>query len=203
METQSYSTAKMLVFPPLSLPLPSNPCGSKPHPLISPFFFIPLCYIVLPQNPHFRPHFSFSGCIEYSDNVKKLVPEWREESGEKTETEAILGRSYCWETHWKEIGNPTYFCNGETIETLIGQGIGGILNKRKRTGSYWIQPRILIDFLLNKPIRYIFVCPLFFPLPLPFGYQLFSIGYRLFSMGKRNKTAAYKIISVSLLPIQQ
>lgn len=108
--------------------------------------------------------------------------------------EAILGWFYCWETNWIEIGNPTDFCNWETIESLIGQGIWWILSKRKGTGSYWIQPRISIDFLLNKPIEYIFVCPLLFPLPLPFGYLLFSSRYRLFSMGKKKVAVEYRFI---------
>lgn len=78
-----------------------------------------------------------------------MVPEWREDSGEKTENEAILGRSYGWETHWIEIGNPADLADWETTETIIGQGIEEILDKTKRLDHDWIQPRILIEFIVE------------------------------------------------------
>jgi hypothetical protein len=52
------------------------------------------------------------------------------------------------------------------IETLIGQGIEGILNKRKRSKILLDLPRICIDFLLKNrliTIDYIMVRPQLLP----------------------------------------
>ena len=69
------------------------------------------------------------------------------------------------------------------------------MDKRKRDEVLLDPPRIDIDFVLKKPIEktieYIKIWPLLFPLPMPFGYQLFSSEYLLFSMGKKKKTAIY------------
>ena len=62
-----------------------SPPSSPPHspqtlailsllPPNSSFHYSSFCFIVLHQKPYFRPLFSVLACIEYSDNVKKLVP---------------------------------------------------------------------------------------------------------------------------------
>ncbi|RYM01478.1 hypothetical protein EWH99_12190 [Sporolactobacillus sp. THM7-7] len=73
------------------------PCPSPlPHPpqtlaalSSTPSFFLLSSVIkFFPQRPIFppiSPLFSALACIEYSANVKKMFPEWKEESGEKKE----------------------------------------------------------------------------------------------------------------------